>query len=438
MRILAFILAVFSAGYSMFQSGLGQILAEKGFEAGCFAGICALELGVQCILASAVLGVLGALLAVKKSGMASVFLIIALIVMIYAEIKAPFVNSWVCVLLYALAAMWAGAVKPEEESAAESAENAEQPDAIAEELEMAEECAEETVAQNADKCPLAEAEEAVEAAEAPADDVKAEECSEQAAVSCECGEPVCEELEAAEECAEETAELNAEECPLAEAEEAAEGEAAEVKTVVVKQEESPMGTVLVMLVAAIIGAGMMSAYWKNDAEQKAKAVRAADPVYQQMTEDIKTKDALILKHEEALKANAATMQEQEKLAAEKDLKVQSLTQQGEELNAQISSLKTVLNETKAESNELKEKVASLEKSIADQAAKKYAVIKGEQVRIRTAPSTAKDSKIIARLSYEILEVIKSERPRGASAPWYYVKGDFGEGWVFGKNIQLQR
>ena len=132
------------------------------------------------------------------------------------------------------------------------------------------------------------------------------------------------------------------------------------------------------------------------------------------------------------------MQEQEKLAAEKDLKVQSLTQQGEELNAQISSLKTVLNETKAESNELKEKVASLEKSIADQAAKKYAVIKGEQVRIRTAPSTAKDSKIIARLSYEILEVIKSERPRGASAPWYYVKGDFGEGWVFGKNIQLQR
>ena len=440
MRILAFILAVFAAGFSMFQSGLGLTLAEKGFDLAWIADFGSMATGTQCLLASAALGILGALFAASKKKIAAWTLIAATGLMIYVEITAPFTYSRVCVLHYALAAMWgsAGSAKPAEEYAVPADSEPAKPELtpiVEEELAAAEEAAEETVAETASESALAEAEAAAEKIAGPSVFVAEAPAAGEAAVS-EISE-LQEELTAAEETAEETAGETSGESALAEADEAAE-EIAGPAPAAARKEESPFGTVLVMIVAVVIGAGMMSAYWKNEMEQKSKASLSVDPAYQQMIQDVKAKDALIQKHEEALKEAGAKLQEQMALAAEKEQQIQKLEQHGAELDSQIAGLKADLDGAKAEANSLKEKVASLEKSIAEEAAKKYAFVRGTNVRVRSKPSSAKDSQVVARITNRTVEVLKSERPRGASTSWYYVKGDFGEGWVFGKNVEMQR
>lgn len=190
---------------------------------------------------------------------------------------------------------------------------------------------------------------------------------------------------------------------------------------------------LSMLVAAVFGGALIWQYSKAEMSKKLSAIRTNDPEYQKLESDIADRDAKIAEI-------TASVQQQADLVAQRDVRIADLSAQISAKDAENASLADVASKADAQIVELNEQLDAVKEELAAaqaNARKKYVYAQGT-VNIRDKPSSEKGSKVIGRLNNEVAEIIDAKRPAGSTAFWYQVKGDFGTGWVFGKNTIVIR
>ena len=189
---------------------------------------------------------------------------------------------------------------------------------------------------------------------------------------------------------------------------------------------------LLVLIAAVAGAAAAWQYSKLGLGAKIADARSSDPEYIKLESGIAEREAKIAELTERA-------QQQETLIAERDAKIAELDAQIAANAAEASTLAEAAAKAEAQAAELasqlEESKAQLSEAKAE-AAKKYLYVKAT-ANVRDKP-TDKGSKVLTKVNGVVLEILDAKRPSGSSGYWYQVKGSFGTGWIFGKNVTVIR
>lgn len=189
---------------------------------------------------------------------------------------------------------------------------------------------------------------------------------------------------------------------------------------------------LLVLIAAVAGGAAAWQYSKLGLGAKIADARSSDPEYIKLESGIAEREAKIAELTERA-------QQQETLIAERDAKIAELDAQIAANAAEASTLAEAAAKAEAQAAELasqlEESKAQLSEAKAE-AAKKYLYVKAT-ANVRDKP-TDKGSKVLTKVNGVVLEILDAKRPSGSSGYWYQVKGSFGTGWIFGKNVTVIR
>lgn len=189
------------------------------------------------------------------------------------------------------------------------------------------------------------------------------------------------------------------------------------------------GAFVVALLAAVAG-GALSWYGSQlIAAASRNDELTNDPAYQKVVAEVAARDTKIAELDEKLK-------EQMDLVTERDSKIEQLTAENGGKVEEIAAMEAKNAERDAQFAELQGQLEQANAKLAEAkaaSAKKYIFLRGAN-NVRNVSNSDKGSKVISRLTDEVVEMLEVAYPKGAKgSKWYKVKGSFGTGWVWGKN-----